>query len=224
MQQMTITKNRWSAMAIIGSILIGGGVATTASAATATCPTSFTPLTQPEVDEALYMREEEKVARDVYLGLSSFWQSQVGDVPVVTIMSNIAQSEQTHMNKMAEVLACYGLTDPVDSAETQGVFLNPKLAELYQTLVAQGQQGQLEALKVGGLIEEVDMIDLQHSIDLSQQAYTDSVYADLMCGSRNHLRSFAGQIKLMTGTYTAQVLPQSEVDAIVNSPMEKCGH
>lgn len=224
MQQMTITKNRWSALAIIGSILIGGGVATTASAATASCPTSFTPLTQPEVDEALYMREEEKVARDVYLGLSDFWQSQVGDVPVVTIMSNIAQSEQTHMDKMAEVLVCYGLADPVDAAETQGVFLNPKLAELYQTLVTQGQQGQLEALKVGGLIEEVDMVDLQHSIDLSQQAYTDSVYDNLMCGSRNHLRSFAGEIKLMTGTYTAQVLPQSEVDAIVNSPMEQCGH
>ena len=224
MQQMTNTKNRWSALAIIGSVLIGGGVTTTASAATASCPTSYTPLTQPEVDEALYMREEEKVARDVYLGLSSFWQSQVGDVPVVTIMSNIARSEQTHMDTMAEVLACYGLTDPVDSAETQGVFLNLKLAELYQTLVEQGQQSQLEALKVGGLIEEADLIDLQQSIDLSQQAYTDSVYANLMCGSRNHLRSFAGQIKLMTGTYTAQVLPQSEVDAIVNSPMGKCGH
>lgn len=223
MRQMTKVNKRWSALALIGSMLVGGGMMTTAQAATASCPTSFTPLTQPEVDEALYMREEEKVARDVYLGLSDFWQSQAGDVPVVTIMSNIAQSEQTHMDKMAEVLACYGLADPVDAAETQGVFLNPTLADLYQKLVTQGQQGQLEALKVGGLIEEVDMIDLQHAIELSQQAYTDSVYEDLMCGSRNHLRSFAGEIKLMTGSYIAQVLPQSEVDAIINSPREKCG-
>ena len=187
------------------------------------CPSSVTPLSQAEVDEALFMREEEKLARDVYLDLSAYWQVQVGSAPVVNMMSNIAKSEQTHMDSMKDVLSCYGLPDPVDAAATHGVFINPELAGLYIQLMTQGKTSQLDALKVGALIEEVDIEDLQTSIELSQQAYTDQVYEALMCGSRNHLRSFAGEIIKTTGTYKAQVIPQATVDAILSTPNETCG-
>lgn len=192
-------------------------------AVTAACPQVVTPLSQAEIDEALFMREEEKLARDVYDELAAFWLAHAGQVPVVTIMSNIRTSEQQHMDSMKAVLDCYGLPDPVDAAETRGVFVNPELASLYTTLTTQGQASELAALKVGALIEEVDIRDLVKSIDLSQQAYTDAVYANLMCGSRNHLRSFAGQIIKQTGGYTAQVLDQAAVDTILASPMEQCG-
>lgn len=244
--QPRLIRQLWLASVLTGSVLLtacGGGttvasapVADTPVAApaplpapapvatAATCPATFTPLTQPEVDEALFMREEEKLARDVYLDLAAFWRAQAGDVPVVKIMNNIAlNAEQSHMDAMAGVLTCYGLTDPIDSAQTHGVFLNTELASLYQTLMTRGQKSQLDALYVGGFIEEADMEDLQKSIDLSQQAYTDSVYASLMCGSRNHLRSFVAQIKAVSGGYTAQVLTQAAVDSIVSSPSENCG-
>lgn len=215
----------------------GGGTDTSATTSSATptpapapapitpsaCPNAVIPLTQPEIDEALFMREEEKLARDVYADLASYWQAQVGTVPVVTIMSNIVQAEQDHMDNMKAVLACYGLPDPISTNEPSGVFLDPELAGLYTTLMTRGKTSQLDALKVGGLIEEVDIEDLQHSIEISQQAYTDQVYAALMCGSRNHLRSFAGEIIKTTGSYKAQLLPQATVDAIVNSPNETCG-
>ncbi len=187
------------------------------------CPANLTPLKQAEVDEALFMREEEKLARDVYLDLAAYWQAQAGIVPVVNILRNIAKSEQQHMDSMKAVLSCYGLPDPVDAAETHGMFLNPELAALYNKLMTQGQSSTLDALKVGALIEEVDIEDLQASIDISQQQYTDQVYAALMCGSRNHLRAFAGEIIKTTGSYKAQLLPQATVDAIINSPNEMCG-
>jgi len=187
------------------------------------CPSAIIPLTQPEIDEALFMREEEKLARDVYQDLAAYWQTQAGAVPVVTIMSNIVKAEQSHMDSMKTVLACYGLPDPISANEPSGVFLDPELAQLYSTLMNRGKTSQDDALKVGGLIEEVDIEDLQHSIEISQQAYTDQVYEALMCGSRNHLRGFAGQLIKTQGKYTAQLLPQATVDAIVNSPNETCG-
>ena len=169
------------------------------------------------------MREEEKLARDVYQDLAAYWQAQAGNVPVVTVMSNIVKSETQHMESMKNVLICYGLPDPINPETPSGVFLNPELAGLYITLMTQGKTSQDAALKVGGLIEEVDIEDLQRSIEISQQAYTDEVYAALMCGSRNHLRAFAGQLIKTQGKYTAQLLPQATVDAIVNTPNEQCG-
>lgn len=206
----------------------GASAAGTASTPTTTvtaaaCPQVVTPLSQAEIDEALFMREEEKLSRDVYDELAAFLLARAGQVPVVTIMSNIRTSEQQHMDSMKAVLDCYGLPDPVDAAETRGVFVNPELASLYTTLTTQGQASELAALKVGALIEEVDIQDLVDSIALSQQTYTDTIYANLMCGSRNHLRAFAGQIIKQTGSYTAQVLDRATVDTIIKSPMEQCG-
>lgn len=187
------------------------------------CPSPILPLNQEEIDEALFMREEEKLARDVYQDLAAYWQTQAGSVPVVTIMGNIVKAENQHMESMKNVLTCYGLPDPINPSTPSGVFLDPELAQLYTTLMAQGKTSQDAALKVGGLIEEVDIEDLQRSIGISQQAYTDQVYAALMCGSRNHLRAFAGQLIKTQGKYTAQLLPQATVDAIVNSANESCG-
>ncbi|OYY73877.1 MAG: hypothetical protein B7Y40_07500 [Gammaproteobacteria bacterium 28-57-27] len=187
------------------------------------CPSTVIPLTQAEVDEILFMREEEKLARDVYADLATYWQAQAGTVPVVTIMSNIVKAEQSHMDSVKGVLECYGLPDPVGANEPSGIFLNQELAQLYTTLMTRGKTSQNEALKVGGLIEEVDIEDLQRSIEISQQAYTDQVYAALMCGSRNHLRGFAGQLIKTQGKYTAQLLPQATVDAILATENETCG-
>ena len=187
------------------------------------CPSPILPLNQAEIDEATFMREEEKLARDVYQDLAAYWQAQAGNVPVVTVMSNIVKAENQHMESMKNVLVCYGLPDPINPATPSGVFLDPELAQLYVSLMARGKTSQMDALKVGGLIEEVDIEDLQRSIEISQQAYTDEVYAALMCVSRNHLRSFAGQLIKTQGKYTAQLLPQATVDAIVNSPNETCG-
>lgn len=53
----------------------------------------------------MQMREEEKLARDVYLELYETW-----DLPV---FYNIAQSEQTHMGAVKTLIEKYNLKDPI---------------------------------------------------------------------------------------------------------------
>lgn len=85
----------------------------------------------------------------------------------------------------------------------------------------QGANSRLDALLVGALIEETDIMDLQQAIENSTQADVANVYNNLMRASRNHLRAFADQIQQQDVSYVAQVLPQTEVDAILNSPCER---
>jgi hypothetical protein len=173
--------------------------------------------------ELTYMREEEKLARDVYLTLSDYWYARSGNLPVVTVMQNIAQAEQKHMDQVEAKLEQYGLPDPVLDENQLGGFVNPELAALYDELLTRGQKSPLDALLVGGLIEEVDIQDLKEAIQQTQLADLDRVYESLMCGSRNHLRAFASQVAATQGSYVAQLLPQAEVNAIITSPHERCG-
>jgi hypothetical protein len=173
------------------------------------------PLSAEEISDLTFMREEEKLARDTYLTLYALW-----DLPV---FSNIASSEQMHMNALLKLLKKYNLPDPAANTEI-GEFTNTELQTLYNTLITKGEVSSLDALKVGGIIEEKDMRDIKEAIVRSQKADIDATYESLLCGSRNHLRSFAKNIETVTGApYVAQILPQMEVDAILQSPMEKCG-
>jgi len=179
-------------------------------------PRSTTPLlSAEETADLTFMREEEKMARDVYLVLYDKWD--------LDVFSNIASSEQKHMDAILKLLKKYKLTDPAANTLI-GQFTNADLQELYNSLVAKGLLTDLDALLVGGIIEETDMRDIMHAIDRSQQADIDSVYENLLCGSRNHLRAFALGIEAITKRpYAAQVLYQEEVDEILSSPMEQCG-
>lgn len=174
------------------------------------------PLSAEEEADLLFMREEEKLARDTYLTLYAAWD--------LSVFSNIASSEQSHMDALLKLLRKYDLPDPAANNEI-GEFTNTTLQALYYDLITSGKKTYYDALKVGGLIEEKDMHDIQEAIDRSQKADIDAVYESLLCGSRNHLRSFARNIEFLIGLpYTAQVLPQEEVDEILESPMERCGN
>lgn len=195
------------AAAVFAVVTAGLGAPPSASASTL--------LTPDETADLTFMREEEKLARDTYLALNDTWK--------MTVFANIASSEQRHMNAILKLLKKYRVPDPA-SRTLIGEFTNPELQALYDALIARGLRSDLDALQVGGLIEETDMHDIQAAIEHSQQTAIDAVYERLLCGSRNHLRAFAANIQVMTGTsYVAQVLDQRTVDAILASPMEQCG-
>ena len=178
-------------------------------------PTPQSSLSVAEKTDLLFMREEEKLARDVYLTLYESWK--------LTVFSNIASSEQSHMDAILKLLRTYRLSDPAAGNEI-GEFTDPELQTLYNTLIAKGAISALDALQVGGIIEETDMHDLVEAIEHSDNADIDATYESLLCGSRNHLRAFAGSLTSMTGQpYTAQVITQDEVDLILGSPVEQCG-
>lgn len=173
------------------------------------------PLTSDETEDLLFMREEEKVARDVYITLHEPWGN--------AIFANISTSEQRHMDAILKLLNKYKLSDPA-AGKLIGEFTDTELQALYAWLIEKGMASEEDALEVGGIIEETDMEDIMEAIEDSKKPDIDSTYESLLCGSRNHLRSFAASLEALTGlTYAAQVLDQAEVDAILDEPMENCG-
>ena len=88
-------------------------------------------LTAQEVDGLAFMREEEKLARDVYLTLYDQWN--------MPVFQNIAGSESTHMDAVLTILDRYGLEDP-SAEKAVGEFTNPDLQALYDQLVELGSQ------------------------------------------------------------------------------------
>jgi hypothetical protein len=171
-------------------------------------------LSPAEAERLSYLREEEKMARDVYVTLFETWGLFAFD--------NISQAEQQHMDAVLNMLNRYGLVDP---AQTQaGLFTHGELQHLYDNLVTQGRASILQALQTGALIEEVDMQDLDEMIAATENESLISLYETLHCGSRNHLRAFVRQIESRGLVYTAQVMTQDAVDQIADSPMERrCG-
>jgi hypothetical protein len=173
-------------------------------------PQDPAPLTDDEIAALLGMRQEEKLARDVYLALYRQWQHPV---------FRIHRAEQRHMDALAVLLTRYELDDPVVD-DTPGVFADPVYAELYAELTADGAASLLDALQVGARIEEMDILDLREARAETTKADILWVYDNLERGSRNHLRAFAGRIDMLGGTYEAQHLTQDEFDAIARSPQE----
>ena len=104
------------------------------------------------------------------------------------------------------------LPDPIQDT---GVFTNGELQSLYDSLLTQGSQSVLEALKVGALIEEVDIEDLQIAIAETENPALLQVYSNLLKGSENHLRAFVRQIEFLGETYNAQHFSQEIVDEIL---------
>jgi hypothetical protein len=138
-------------------------------------------LTDDENYWLTYMREEEKVARDVYLYLNEKWN--------IRIFKNIAASEQVHMDAIKALLDTYTLPDPA-TGKGIGEFTHTDLQELYDDLIRQGSISKLEALKVGVIIEETDIDDLNEGIATTRHNDIKTVYSNLLQGSLNHLDAF----------------------------------
>ena len=161
----------------------GGPSGTPCAACQSTTPAT-TPLSATEKESLLYMREEEKLVRDVY---NAFY-----DRYGLRVFSNIAASEQAHMDAVLTLLNRYGLADP--AAAAPGVFHNDDLQALYDELIDQGSQSLTAALQAAVLIEQTDIADLQDGLALTSHADLRTVYTNLLRASQNHLRAFSRQL------------------------------
>lgn len=170
------------------------------------------PITAVEKESLLFMREEEKLARDVYTMLYDKWSIQ--------IFSNIGESEQRHMDAILQLLTQYNVPDPVGSNDV-GVFTNTKLQKLYNELIAQGLTSLTNALKVGATIEDLDIFDLKTALAQIENQDIRTVYGNLKRASGNHLRAFNSNLVSRGEEYIPQYISQTEFDSIINSPMEK---
>lgn len=177
-------------------------------------PVLLPALSADEVAGLYYMREEEKLAHDVYLALHTKWGAQV--------FYNIAQSETQHTEAVRSLILAHGLEDPA-ATTAPGVFVNADLQALYNQLVGMGQRSLVDALKVGCLVEETDIRDIEERKALViGEPDIVQVYDNLLCGSRNHLRAFNSQLVKQEDVYKPTVLTPDEWDAIALSPNESC--
>jgi len=138
-------------------------------------------LSDPDADEIAYMREEEKLAHDVYVVLAEEWGLRA--------FSNISSSESQHMDAVKELIDAYDLSDPA-ATTAAGEFQEEGLQELYDELVEKGRTSLTDALEVGILIEETDIADLERAIEATDNPEVSGVFSNLLSASQRHLVSF----------------------------------
>ncbi len=174
---------------------------------TMTSDTISTFLLEEEIHGILFMREEEKLARDVYLALY--------EIHPLRPFLNISKSEQAHMDAIKYLIDTYELIDPV-ADNPEGVFQNDMLQTLYDELIETGSSNEVEALKVGALIEEIDILDLQHELDSTVvNEDVSRVYQNLLSASENHIRAFVRVLAINGVEYVPVKLEQELFDAIM---------
>ncbi len=168
-------------------------------------------LSDAEVAMLLKMKEEEKLARDVYITLYEKWPKP--------IFSNISGAEERHLQAVITLLKFYNQADTLIAA--RGVFSTPALTQLYQTLVAKGDSSLANAYQVGLQIEEMNIKDLTEALATDPNANIVTTFENLLKASRNHLRAFYLQLSALGIVYVPQFITQDEYDTTVISPMEQ---
>ncbi len=161
---------------LLATIMVGSfALMPAASAAT---PTSLT------ATQKIMMRnlaEEEKLARDVYTYLAAKVTTRK--------FSNIARSEQTHMNYMATLLTKYKQWNPT-TARKAGVFYNQDIQALYTSLTTEGAVGLLPAYAVGVKIEELDIGTIEDLLLESLPVDVKAALELMLAASFNHLEAY----------------------------------
>ncbi len=194
-------RNLIVSLSVLSALLLSAMVAVSPAAA------ATSSLSADEIAGLKFMREEEKLAHDVYM---TFYQ-QYG----LSIFNNIASSEATHMAAIKTLLDRYGIVDPA-AGKAVGVFADASLQALYNQLVAQGRQSLSAALKVGGAIEEIDILDLKERLATTTHSDIQQVYTSLLNASYNHLRAFARTLTTQTGAvYQPQYLDAATYQSII---------
>jgi len=178
-------------------------------------------LSQAEIDTLIFVRQEEKVARDTYATLFEKW-------PNLAILNEIAylapqHSEQNHTTVMKTLIDKYkdlyeNLYDPVEKVGDEvGVFENQDLQNRYQDFVNCGSQSELQALYVGAYIEEMDLIDLTNRIKETDNQDVQLGIKFLREGSYRHLRAFVNWIESLSVEYKPQLLCQEDYEKIMQA-------
>ena len=173
-------------------------------------------LTDLEEEMLLFVWEEEKMARDVYL---LFDEDERFKKP---IFRKIADSEQVHMDKVFCLLIHFNLDDQVQ--DEIGIFSNPEIQELYDDLVALGSGPITDALTAGAIVEDYDINDINHWMTQTLNESILTVFRNIVCGSGNHLNVFDLQLKSFGIDYEPLYISPDEYQAIIDAGHQNCGH
>ena len=171
-------------------------------------------LSELEVADLQFLREEEKLAHDMY----TYAFERYG----VSIFSNIASSEQTHTDAVLDLMTAYQVED--SASQSMGVFNNAELAQLYGDLIARVDRSVEDALIVGATIEDLDILDLDEKATHTDNTALQSLYSNLKCGSENHMRAFTRQLNNRALSYEPTYISQEQYQDILAATNGSCGN
>ncbi len=195
--------------AVLGLLGCGGGSSVSETSVTEPVVTEGTEtsgLSEELINTLSYMGNEERLAYDIY---NAFYKEYN-----TTVFNNIATNgEYQHITLVQELIQKYKLDDNVDFTNVDldplgyintaiedmqaGTYDISDIQELYDSLIEQGSS-EIEALKVGCIVEVVDINDLDRDIILAEsENATDivAVFNTLRNGSYNHYWSFDAALK-----------------------------
>lgn len=157
------------------------------------------------------MRDEEKLARDVYDRFA----------PTDPLFATLADAERRHFDAVGRLMASRGLPDPA-AAAAPGAFGDPATTALYEALVARGTT-PVTRFEVAAEIEETDLDDLRRALERVASPDVRAVFENLARGSRNHMRHVDARLTALGIAYAPRRLARADYDAIVRSPIERGG-
>ncbi len=151
-------------------------------------------LTDTQRESLIFMYNEEKMARDVYLSLNALH-------PHRTLQNIATRAEQTHMNQVYSLIEKYDLDTQNLSALPANEFSLDEVQNLFDTLYEAGAPSLQHALEVGCMVEVTDINDLLERMeDLDGADDIKLVYSNLLSGSYSHYWSFDNALKTLNVT------------------------
>lgn len=168
-------------------------------------------LTSAQVVQLVRMREEEKLAHDVYVALAP--------TSGLRIFNNIANAESQHMRAVEQLVSRYSSAAAANLPV--GSFSDPQFQALYNSFVAAGSTSPIAAARVGAKIEEMDIKDLQTLLSQNPPPDIARVLEHLQKASGQHLRAFTMELKRLGSAYTPEFLSPQEYNSILNSDNER---
>ena len=166
-------------------------------------------LTEEEKEAIIYMREEEKLARDVYRELYKTTKSRV--------FENIPVSEKRHMDAFAQLIDRYDLEDPVKDESARGVFTNKEFEKKYKELIAKGKKSDKDAYEVGMMVEDINMFNLIKYGNATDKADLKLAYNTLLEQSKHHMTAFYKNLKRVGGDYKPKYITLEQMKEAIES-------
>lgn len=170
-------------------------------------------ISQDEIRDLRYTREEQKMSIDLYREFYMLYDHHVFD--------QIATSEERNMEKVRKLLDVYGLVDPITGIrELRGKFHNATIQQHYDHFYALGIQSRTDALRVSAQVEELDISILQVHINRTDNPLLRRTYENLLKESENHLMTFVRHLEMEGQDYHATIFSEEELKHLLHKDTE----
>jgi hypothetical protein len=167
-------------------------------------------LTADEIEFLYAVREDEKVARDLYAAFFEKYKLKA--------FENLSKAEINHIRAVELLMDYYEIEYP--EAGDYGKFTDPARQQLYDSLLLKGETA-LEAFKVMAQLEEDNIVSYLKVLEDIDNDNIGIVIENLERASENHFKATIRQITALGGEYTARYMTQEQYSAIIAKGFEQ---